>query len=292
MKASLIVKPAYFLFGIVFVIGIGLLFLRQWNLTSNMEKITPVKRMDLVQHITFTGNVEPEKKSIITAPYDGYVRKIYVQIGDKVRQNAPLVSVTESLQSSDRVYPLRAPFSGTVMDVLKQEGEFVQKNNIENYLVRIDQIDTLYVEFDIPELYRLDIQLGQKVIIKIPTIPNKQYHGVVDRISLAAKQQSVWRNTTNVEFSSRVKILDMDHRIKSGLSAFLDIVNVKKKQVLLIPRAYVFKKDQDYFVVLQNNIQRQIQVGEQNEEYFEVLNGLKEGDKVKQIDFIDLLNAT
>ena len=247
------------------------------------KKIATVQRTDLVHQIGVPGTVEPEKKIIITAPYDGYVQKLYVKIGDQVEQNVPIVSFTESLQSYDTVHPLRVPFAGTVVDVLKKEGEFVQRHNTEQYLVRIDQLDKLYVEFHLPELYRSDVQLNQKVSIKIHPILNKQYEGIVDRLSLTAKQPSQWRNTTNVEFDSRVWITQPDDKIKTGMSAVIDIMRFQKENVLVLPHTFVFKRGDMYFVILKNGDEKEVQIGQQNDAYIEITEGLKEGDQVQRI---------
>lgn len=281
MKALFNIKHCFIFVAVAS--GLIAVFLLIGYVKTSDTKLTTVQRVDLIHVISIPGTVEPEKKILITAPYDGYVQKLYVKIGDQIKQNAPIVSVAESLQSYDAVYPLRVPFAGTVVDVLKKEGEFVQRNNTEQYLVRIDQLDKLYVEFDLPELYRQNIQLDQQVSIKIHPIINKQYKGVVDRISLTAKQPSQWRNTTNVEFASRVWITQPDENIKTGMSAVVDIVRLKKENALVLPHTFVFKQDDAYFVTLKNGDEKEIQIGQQNDSHIEITEGLKEGDQVKRV---------
>ena len=291
MKASWVIRFSIFSSFIVFVISSVYFFVNQTHRPSQSEKTTTVKYMDLEQKITITGNVEPEKKTIITAPFDGYVHKLYVKIGDQVKKDAPIVSVTETLQSYGPVYPIRAPFDGTVVQVIKEEGEFANKNNLEQYLVRIDKLDKLYVEFDIPELYRLQIKPGQSAIVKIAAILNKQYKGVVESVSLAAKHQVNWRENDNAEFLSKVQILDIDNDIKPGMSAIIDIVALKKEQVLVLPHEFIFKENESFFVMLSNDKKKSITVGIQNESYFEIIDGLKAGDKVKKIDYFNLYDT-
>ena len=171
----------------------------------------------------------------------------------------------------------------------KEEGEFVTKNNVEDYLVRIDKLDNLYIEFDVPELYRSKIKTEQKAIIKISTILNKQYKGVIENVSLAAKHQVIWRENDNIEFESKARILDIDENIHPGMSAVIDIISGEKNQVLALPHEFISREDNVFFVMMENNQKRNIKVGLQNESYFEITDGLKEGDKVKQIGLIDTL---
>ncbi len=290
MKTSTIIKFFIVLLTMISIIWVIYLSIEHRSKPSFVKKTATVKRMDLNEKISIVGNVEPERKTIITAPFDGYVQKMYVKIGDKVKKNAPIVSLRETLQSFNQFYyPIRAPFSGTTVHVLKEEGEFVTKNNIEDYLVRIDKLDNLYIDFDIPELYRLKIKPGQKAIIKISTILNKQYKGIIESVSLAAKHQVTWRENDNIEFESKAKILDLDKNIHPGMSAVIDIISVEKKQVLTLPHEFISREDNTFFVMMKNNQKRNIRVGIQNESYFEITNGLQEGDSVKQINLIDML---
>ena len=287
MKTLSVIKFFVVLFIALSTIWFIYLFVLQDSKHPLVRKTTVVKRMDLDGKISIVGNVEPEKKTIITAPFNGYVQKMYVKIGDKVEKNTPIVSVTETLQSFGQVYPIRVPFSGTVVHVLKEEGEFVTKNNVEDYLVRIDKLDNLYIEFDVPELYRLKIKPGQKAIIKIPVIPDKQYKGIVKSVALAGKHQVSWRENDNIEFESKAKILDIDDKIHPGMSAVIDIISFEKSQVLALPHEFVSRENNSFFVMMENNIKRNIKVGIQNEFYFEIIEGLQEGDKVQ--DLMDIL---
>ena len=285
MKVSWIIRFFLFFSFIAFIIGSIYFFVNQTQRSSQSEKITTVKYMDLEQKISIAGSIEPEKKAIITAPFDGYVHKLYVKIGDQVKKNAPIVSVTETLQFYGPIYPIKAPFDGTVVQSVKKEGELVRKNNLEQYLVRIDKLDTLYVEFDVPELYRLQIKPGQSAIVKIAAILNKQYKGMVESVSLAAKHQVNWRENDNAEFLSKVQILDIDNNIKPGMSAIIDIVTLKKEQVLALPHEFIFREKDSFFVIMQNDQKKVITVGIQNEFYSEITDGLRAGNKVKQIDY-------
>ena len=290
MKTSTLIKFFIVLLTMLSVIWVIYLFIDHRSTSSLVREIATVRRMDLNEKISIVGNVEPEKKTIITAPFNGYVQKMYVKIGDEVKKNAPIVSLRETLQSFNQFYyPIRAPFSGTVVQTLKEEGEFVTKNSVEDYLVRIDKLDNLYIEFDIPELYRLKIKPGQKTIIKISVILNKQYNGVIESVSLAAKHHVSWRENDNIEFESKAKILNIDENIHPGMSAVIDIISAEKKQVLALPHEFVARENNIFFVMMKNDQRRNIKVGIQNESYFEITDGLQEGDSVKQVNLIDIL---
>ena len=255
---------------------------------TSTEKIKIVKPMNLTQRITIPGHVIPERKTIITAPFHGYVKKLYVQIGERVKKGKPLVSITQSLQSVDPVYPLRAPFTGTVVQIFKQEGEFVKPNDPRDYILRIDNLDTLYVVSDVPEIDHAKMKMGQKVIVKASAILNQTYEGVVEEISLAARPQDNWRKS-QVEYPSKIRLVNPDKKVKPGMSVIADIITMKKNNVLALPHEFLIKKGQKYFVIQENGKRKKVKTGIHNESFIEITKGIKEGDKVQQVNFMKLL---
>ncbi|MBI3554684.1 MAG: efflux RND transporter periplasmic adaptor subunit, partial [Deltaproteobacteria bacterium] len=50
--------------------------------TSNIGE---VHKGELVQRVTVAGTVIPRKRTVLMPPYNGYIKKIYVRVGDTVR---------------------------------------------------------------------------------------------------------------------------------------------------------------------------------------------------------------
>ena len=80
-----------------------------------------------------------------------------------------------------------------------------------------------------------------------------------------------------------------DKRLLPGMSTVMDIVPDKREKVLVLPHEYVQEDDNGYFVTMENGAVRKVKVGMQTSaEAVEILDGLKEGDKVRVIDFLNL----
>ena len=93
---------------------------------STLNKIGTVKKGDLIQNVTVAGTVFPIRKTTYAPPYNAYVKKIYVKLGQKVKKGDPVVSLEQSLGGvHENVFPMRAPFDGTVVQILHGEGEYV-----------------------------------------------------------------------------------------------------------------------------------------------------------------------
>ena len=252
-----------------------------------------VNQGELVQRVTFSGTITPNRKSIITAPYSGYVRNIYVHVGDSVREGMPIVSVAQSLkESGTEIFPLRAPFSGTVVQVLRKEGEYTDPQNAQggNALVRIDDLTELFVEGAAPEVAVLKLKEGQDAVIRATAIPGRTYRGKIKQISQASMEQKDW-DKDRVEFPVSIHILDRDGQLKPGMSVIVDILTLKLSKVLVLPHEYIQKKGNQYFVKLKKGEKKEIQVGAQNEEYYEIRQGLNEGEQVQQTDFQTLIQG-
>lgn len=255
---------------------------------SNTNSYGLVVKQDITQRVTIAGTVTPIKKTIITAPYNGYVKKLFVKIGDNVKQGDPIVSVVQSLQSGDSPFPLRSPLNGTVVQVEKFEGEFVKEGEPKEFILRIDDSSKLYVVANAPEIDRVKVKSGQDAVIKASAILTRKYKGIIRELSLVAREKDQWSRSQVVEFSIRIEITDNDEMIKSGMSVVIDVITSKKENVLTLRHEFIRRENEKYYVVLASGKKKDIQVGIQNEEGFEIVSGLEEGEKIKQIDFSEL----
>ena len=175
------------------------------------------------------------------------------------------------------------------MQVLRTQGEFVECGKDNNGIVRIDDLAKLFINSEVPEADIAKIRTGQDVVIKANAILSRSYRGIIREIALAAKEKKEWsRSGDRVEFEVRIEVMDKDDELRPGMSANVDIITDKRTKVLALPHEYIEKENGKYFVTLDKGEKRQVQVGMQNEEMFEITRGLKENDKVRVVDFFSL----
>ena len=271
-----------------------LLFIFYKKNSSNSQEVNigRVIRGDLVQQVTIAGVILPNRKTVISAPYNGYVRKLFVQVGDVVHAGDPIVSLAQSLKgSSEEVFPMRAPFHGTVVQVLKTEGEYVEQQSSQpggNAMVRIDDLSKLFVEAASPELEVGKLKIGQEATIKASAVLGRSYKGKIEHISLAAKEQKDF-DKSRVEFSVQLEIKDKDVQIRPGMSVIVDIITNRISHVLMLRHEFIQKDGDKYFVVTEKGEKKEIEVGLQNEQFFEIRKGLLENENIHQTDFLSAL---
>ena len=263
----------------------------QWSRSKGENagsRVGVVKRADLIQRVTIAGKVIPRRQTFVAPPYNGYVRKLFVTVGQKVALNAPIVSLTQSLNGdAESVYPLRAPFEGVVTQVGKSEGEYVETGNkTDNFIARIDDLAHLFISGEIPEIDIVKAKLGQTAVIRVAPIPERTYQGVIREISLSSRAKAEYSRTGDrVDFPVRIEITDQDDKIRPGMSASADIIAEKREKVLTLAHEYIEKSPEGTFVTLEGGERRKVEVGMQNEETCEIRSGLKEGERVRMIDF-------
>jgi len=255
---------------------------------SNNPRLMTAKRSDLIQRVTIAGKVVPKRKTVIIAPYDGYVKTLYVKVGEKIKANEPILSIVNSLQYQEPVYPIRAPYDGTVVLIPVSEGEFSKKSDAKNFLVEIDDLSQLYINADVPEINIPKIKIGQKALIRATPLYNQQYNGIVIAVALAGKSESQMFGTTRTLYPIKIKIIMPDKLLKPGMSSIVDIISDQRKNVIVLPHAFVHQYNGKPYVILASGKKQFVHIGLQNRTLVEITKGLKVGDKVQQIDFFTL----
>lgn len=270
------------------VLAILYAYLSRGNSGAELRRdIATAEKKDLLMKVTVAGTVVPNKRTVFNPPYTGYVRKLFVKVGEKITAGSPVVSLAQTPSGSDVPFPMRAPFSGTVVQIQKSEGEYVEEKGENISIVRIDDLSHLFVVSEVPESDIGRIRIGQEVMIKVNSILDRSYKGEIKEIMLAAKEKKEWRRSGDgVEFEVRIEIKDIDEKIRPGMSSIVDIITDKRERVLALQQEFVEKNGTSYQVTLQDGKKRTVEVGAQNSELFEIKSGLKEGEKVKMVDFL------
>ncbi|MBF0312517.1 MAG: efflux RND transporter periplasmic adaptor subunit [Oligoflexia bacterium] len=258
--------------------------------TKTDSGLGTVTKQDITQKISAGGNVDPLRKTIITAPYNGYLRKLFVQLGQEVNANDPLLIITQSLNNGDNNFPVRAPYRGKVVQVRHNEGAFVKEADATDYIIRIDDFSKMFVIATIPEVDRSKIKMGMNVLIKATALNDKKYNGIIRELALAPETRDRWEKNTLSDYLIRIEITNKDEAILPGMSVIFDIIVNQKSNILTIPHEYVYKDESSkYYVITKDNQKKFIEVGIQNDEMLEIKSGLSEGEKLQLVDFSKLI---
>ena len=168
---------------------------------------------------------------------------------------------------------VKAPFTGIIDDVMIERGNVV--NAGMSAIMRIVNLENMYIKADVPETYITTITEGKKVEVFFPVLGK--------RIESSVRQTGSFINPANRTFSIEVAVPNDDNDIKPNLTSRLNINDYTQENAILIPQSIISENSagDQYVYVLQNKkgnkaIARQtiITTGEMQGDYIEILSGL------------------
>ena len=186
-------------------------------------------------------------------------RELQVQLGQS-RNNLNM----SELRTSD--YVIRSNIDGKVYQISKEPGEFV---NMQEPLAVVGDQKKFKLEMLIDEVDISRISVGQKVLVTLEAYSNKVFEARLDRIAPRIDELT---QTFKVE----ALFVAPPSRQYMGLTGEGNIVINEKGQALVIPREFLQpgnKVEMDKGVI-------SVKTGLSNWSYIEILEGLKEGDKI------------
>lgn len=168
---------------------------------------------------------------------------------------------------------VRAPFSGIVFDIQVSPHERVSAGTELFTLVNIDRI---HVQARVLESEIGKMRVGREVDLKFSAYPGKIFKGKVKAISPVVNPDDRTCKVT-------IDVANPEEEIKPGMHAEVEIAAEIYEDRLLIPQdAVLVRMGRKLAFVVEEGIAkwRYIEVGIENEDYAEVLDGVKEGETV------------
>ncbi len=194
------------------------------------------------------------------------------QIKDLENQLQILQDKRKQILDEKEKYKIRTPISGTVLKTYVKEGDYVNNLTSNNKILTVGNLSNMETLLDVDEEYIPLIKEGMKVLISIDAFPEKVFEGKVVKITGKSDPK-----TRTVEVKADVKY---PVEIPSGLTVESNII-VKEKKALAIPVSAVIENSFVKVLKGKNKIEkRKVKTGIKTNGYVEILEGLKEGEKV------------
>lgn len=250
---------------------------------------TKVVKKTFEKTVVINGNLEPIRKTIVIAPFNGFIRKVHVKVGQTVKAGDPVVTLSQTLAGDEPQHPIRSGISGKVMQIMHAEGEYMKADDATNYILRIDDQSEYYVDALAPELSVIYMAIGQPVELTSSALSGRIFHGKVMEIAEAPKVQDGWRNQGKVEYQVRVIVEDKSPDLFSGLSFTAKVITATKEDALVVPIEYLQKENDQYYLLDTKKGKRAVQVGLVNDREVEITSGVAEGDVIQVVDMLDTL---
>ena len=213
----------------------------------------------------------------------GIISKVEFEKAELAASDSSLEAAKAGLNQAELAYKqamealdntvVEAPISGIVSTVNIDTGEIASSG--QPALTIVD-MDTVYVQINVPENQINNLSEGQEVIVRIPSALDKEFKGKIDSISPAVDQRTQL-------YPVKIYISNEDHIIKPGMLARIEVHTDLTKDVIAVRSEAVIEKDGEkivYVVEDDKAVEKKVEVGLDTGDYIQITSGLNEGERV------------
>ncbi len=258
----------------------------------DVQKGDSVPRIQLEQSKLAVGDAEQklkEHKAKITAD----ATAAEANVAAKMRKREKALADLERAQRGLQNLQLKAPSAGMV-NVLpnpRSGGMFGGEQEFREgdrawagaSIVELPDLSSIHLEARLDESDRGRLDVGQEAVVRIEAVPGREFKARIDSISLLARVDfsAGWPPPRN--FSLGLVLLDVDPKIRPGMTAVARIATERVPDVFLVPSEAVFQKDGSPVVYVLDGwgfIERRVQITRRGREQAAVTSGLRAGDRL------------
>lgn len=235
-----------------------------------------IKKIDDTKDSLTDSEKQLQLKNIID-PYDIETQEINIR-----QKEIALAEAKEKLAD----YQVFAPFAGIVSTVSVKKGDSVSSGTAIASIMTKEQV----AEISLNEVDVAKVKNGQKATLSFDALDELTIVGEVVEIALTGTvSQGV------VSYPVKVMLLDLDERVKIGMSVSASIISSSKQDVVMVPSSAIKTASGMSYIecppdglevtsgaslVLQETTQKKVSLGESDGSYTEILSGLEEGDMI------------
>ena len=245
------------------------------------------------------------------------VRKSFWEAAEHGVANAR-AAVSEARDRVDKTV-IRAPMTGRITRLSVEKGETAivgTMNNPGSLLLTVADLSEMEAVIEVDETDVPSISIGDSASVEIDAFPNRRFAGRVTKIGNSSIRpvSSVTSTASDqaIDFEVRISLDEPPEAIRPDLSATANVVTATREDVLAIPIIALTLIDEEDFELLENELTgdgetdespfegrdasqiegvyvveedgvvrfRPVEIGVTGDNYFEVLDGLDEGQTV------------
>lgn len=256
------------------IFGCGKKEIPQNNNQAIPVKVKKVQLTDLAKTLEYVGNIKAEDEAKVYPKVSGKIIEKLKEDGSPIEKGEAIALIDrDEVGLKFKQAPVESPLSGIIGRVYIDIGANVTSQTAVALVVKMDKMK---IDLDIPERYLPNVSLKQEANISVDAYPEDKFVGIVTKVSPVL-------NLENRAAPIEITIDNMDHRLKSGMFAKVELVIEQLENVPTILKESIIGKDPDTYVyVIENNkaVLKKIVLGNRQGSNYEVKEGLKEGEWV------------
>ncbi|GAB4299423.1 MAG: efflux RND transporter periplasmic adaptor subunit [Marinilabiliales bacterium] len=212
-----------------------------------------------------------------------------VQYLQAKNQKESLEKKLETLYAQMDMAKIKAPFSGYIESVMQKEGELAVPGM---QLMQLVNFNKLKIVADVSEKYLNSIHKGDTVKITFPAYPDIELYKTIYRTGNVIKQG-------NRTFEIEIQLDNLkDNILKPNIIATVYINDYSNNKALTVPSVIIKKDLKGDFLYVVNKTdslftaeKRHVKIGVSQDNMTEIIEGLKEGEKVVIAGYNQLSNG-
>ncbi len=150
-------------------------------------------------------------------------------------------------------------------------------------IITIPDMTKMSVRVKIHESYIKKVKKGQKARITLDAFPDTVLDGEVTQVGVLPDSRNRWMNPDMKVYLTTITIKGTNDSLKPGMSAKVEVFVNCLSNVVYVPVQAVSPAEGEQVCYLANGSKperRKVEVGEFNDEFIEIKNGIKEGERV------------
>jgi RND family efflux transporter MFP subunit len=202
----------------------------------------------------------------------------YLQAKTNYESSENMVSQAQSQLGKSSI---RAPFSGIIDNVIKDQGTVVAPGQ-GSEVFRLVNLSDMFIEVEVPETYLGRVVKGKEALVYFPVLG--------DSITSRVRGTGNFINPSNRSFEVEIPVPNKEGKIKPNLTAKVNINDYTNEDAILIPTSIISENaegEQYVFVAEEPNADKEalvkrtiITTGKTQGAKIEVLSGLEDGNHI------------
>ncbi|WP_136467775.1 efflux RND transporter periplasmic adaptor subunit [Flagellimonas onchidii] len=190
-------------------------------------------------------------------------------------------NAVKQMQSQVGKSAIRAPFSGIIDDVIKDQGTVVSPGP-GSEVFRIVNLSNMYIEVEVPESHLPNVTPGKDVHVYFPVLG--------DSVTTKIRQTGNFINPSNRSFTAEIPVPSEGGKVKPNLTAKVMINDYTNDKAILIPQSIVSENaegEQYVYLIGADSTSSDaiahkaiITTGKTQGDFVEVLSGINSGDGI------------
>ena len=125
---------------------------------------------------------------------------------------------------------IRAPFSGIIDDVIKDQGTVVSPGP-GSEVFRIVNLSDMYIKVDVPETYLGQVTIGKEAMVYFPVLG--------DSVTTTIRETGNFIKPSNRSFSVEIPVPNKKGNIKPNLTAKVSLNDYTSEEAILVPSSII-----------------------------------------------------